>query len=184
MNFLAIPCFPKLTIRARIGIGLVLYCIGSVVVVIIHAVPLAISSNNGLVSNAQLAFLLIPMLIFALGEVLSAVSGTNTYCYPNDYNIVPLLALEFIYAQSPESMKGLLTGLFYFFLGIASIPSAALYYLYKTTLENKILLPFYIALTIITVGLVRLWITNTVIVSVCACAGPWYSVLYSDCSSI
>ena len=61
--------------------------------------------------------------------------------------------LEFIYAQSPESMKGLLTGLFYFFLGVASIPSAALYYLYKTSLENKTLLPFYIALTIITVRL-------------------------------
>ena len=82
--------------------------------------------------------------------------------------------LEFIYAQSPESMKGLLTGLFYFFLGVASIPSAALYYLYKTSLENKTLLPFYIALTIITV---RLFVNTKHLdwfQCVCVCVCRWW----------
>ena len=60
--------------------------------------------------------------------------------------------LEFIYAQSPESMKGLLTGLYYFFLGLTSIVSSAMYYLYKDNLDqNKVLLPFYTAFTIIQV---------------------------------
>ena len=61
-------------------------------------------------------------------------------------------ALEFIYAQSPESMKGLLTGLYFFVLGLTSIPSSALYYLYKDSLKNRVLLPFYAAFTIIMVG--------------------------------
>ena len=74
MNFLVIPCFPKLTIRARIGIGLVLYCIGSLMVVAIHAVPLA-SYTESSVSDAQLGCLLIPMVAFALAEILTVVSG-------------------------------------------------------------------------------------------------------------
>ena len=60
--------------------------------------------------------------------------------------------LEFIYAQSPESMKGLLTGLYFFVLGLTSIPSSALYYLYKDSLKNRVLVPFYAAFTIIMVG--------------------------------
>ena len=60
--------------------------------------------------------------------------------------------LEFIYAQSPESMKGLLSGLFYFFLGLTSIPSSALYYIYKDSRENRVLVLFHAAFTIIMVG--------------------------------
>ena len=60
--------------------------------------------------------------------------------------------LEFIYAQSPESMKGLLTGLFYFFGGLSSIGSSLMFYLYSRSLENKTLVPFYTALTIVQVS--------------------------------
>ena len=77
VNFLFIPCFPKLTIRARIGIGLVIYCIGSVVLVIIHAVPLASEGQHSIVSRAQLACLLIPTSIIALAEVFTVISGKN-----------------------------------------------------------------------------------------------------------
>ena len=63
-----------MTIRTRIGIGLFLYSVGSAVVVTIHAVPLA-SDKHSTVSNIQLICLLIPMVIFALAEVLTVVSG-------------------------------------------------------------------------------------------------------------
>ena len=80
VNFLVIPGLPKLTIRARIGIGLVLYCIGNIAVVTIHAVPLA-SNLHSRVSNVQLFCLLIPVSIFALAEVLSIVSGLTVPIY-------------------------------------------------------------------------------------------------------
>ncbi|CAI8051370.1 Solute carrier family 15 member 4, partial [Geodia barretti] len=136
VNFLVIPSLPKLTIRARIGIGLVLYCIAGLCVVVIHAVPLAqhTTHQRSEVSGIQLAFLLIPVLIIALAEVLTTVS-----------------VLEFIYAQSPESMKGLLSGLFYFFLGLTSIPSSALLYIYRESRENRILVRFHAGFTVIMV---------------------------------
>ncbi|CAI8024642.1 Protein NRT1/ PTR FAMILY 5.8 [Geodia barretti] len=137
VNFLVIPSFPKLTIRARIGIGLVLYCIGSVVVLIIHAVPLA-NHKQGTISNVQLGCIFIPIVIFAMAEVTTLVS-----------------VLEFIYAQSPESMKGLLTGLYYLFRGLSSTVSSALFLLYKNSIKNRELSPFYAVFTIVqVVGLV------------------------------
>ena len=78
VNFLFIPCFPKLTIRARIGIGLVLYCIGSVVLMIIHGIPLASEDQHSIVSRAQLVCLLIPASIVALAEVFTVISGKRT----------------------------------------------------------------------------------------------------------
>ena len=63
-----------------------------------------------------------------------------------------LAVLEFIYAQSPESMKGLLTGLYYLFRGLCSIPSSALFFLYKDSIRNKELSPFYGAFTVVQVN--------------------------------
>ena len=74
VNFILIPCFPKLSIRARIGIGIALYCIGSVAVVIIHAVPLA-SGKDGTISNVQLGCVFIPTVIFGMAEGMTLVSG-------------------------------------------------------------------------------------------------------------
>ena len=61
--------------------------------------------------------------------------------------------LEFIYAQSPESMKGFLTGLFFFFDGFSSIFSSAVYYKSPEKLQNKNLVLFYAAFTIIQVSI-------------------------------
>ena len=61
------------------------------------------------------------------------------------------IALEFIYAQSPESMKGLLTGLFYLILGLTSILSSGVYYAYSHTLEDRRLAPFHGVFTLIQV---------------------------------
>ena len=90
VNFLVIPCCPKLTIRSRIGIGLVLYCIAGVSLLIIHAVPLVHGSGNSKVSATQLAFILIPALIIALAEVLTTVSGEdiNHLYYSMVYTVV------------------------------------------------------------------------------------------------
>ena len=71
VNYCLIPCFPRITIRARIGVGLVLYCIGNVAVVIIHASE----DWNGHITKTQLFFLLLPMAIFGFAEVLTIVSG-------------------------------------------------------------------------------------------------------------
>ena len=60
--------------------------------------------------------------------------------------------LEFIYAQSPESMKGLLTGLYYLFRGLSSTVSSALFLLYKNSVKNRELSPFYAVFTIVQVN--------------------------------
>ena len=76
VNFLVIPCFPKLTIRARIGIGLLLYLVGNIAMVVIHAAPLA---THATVTGVQLGCMLIPVTIFAIAEVLTVVSGINLH---------------------------------------------------------------------------------------------------------
>ena len=73
VNYCLIPCFPKITIRARIGAGLVIYCIGNVVVVIIHVVACG-QDWNGAITKNQLFYLLLPMAIFGFAEVLTNVS--------------------------------------------------------------------------------------------------------------
>ena len=60
-------------------------------------------------------------------------------------------ALEFIYAQSPESMKGLLTGLFFFLFGIISIPSSVVFYAYSGSTEDQKLVRLHGAFAIIQV---------------------------------
>lgn len=47
------------------------------------------------------------------------------------------VVLEFIYAQSPEQMKGLLTGLFYLIFGLFS-GSATLFFLYYPANSNHL----------------------------------------------
>ena len=73
VNYCLISCFPKITIRARIGAGLVIYCIGNVVVVIIHVVSCG-QNWNGAVTKTQLFSLLLPMAILGFAEVLTNVS--------------------------------------------------------------------------------------------------------------
>ena len=61
------------------------------------------------------------------------------------------LGLEFIYAQSPESMKGLLTGLFYCIFGIFSGVAVLVFYKFpKSTLNGtNTILWFYVIFTVI-----------------------------------
>ena len=73
VNYWLIPCFPKITIRARIGAGLVLYCIGNVAVVTIHATACG-QDWNGHITKTQLFSLLLPMAIFGFAEALTIVS--------------------------------------------------------------------------------------------------------------
>ena len=61
------------------------------------------------------------------------------------------IGLEFIYAQSPESMKGLLTGLFYCVFGIFSGVAVLVFYKFpKSTLNGtSTILWFYVIFTVI-----------------------------------
>lgn len=56
--------------------------------------------------------------------------GDNHTCY-----LLPV-GLEFIYAQSPESMKGLLIGLFYFVFGLCSGSVSFFFYRYLPTSDK------------------------------------------------
>ena len=47
-----------------------------------------------------------------------------------------ITVLEFVYAQSPESMKGILTGLLYFILGIFSGGSTTAFYIFSESSAN------------------------------------------------
>ena len=59
--------------------------------------------------------------------------------------------LEFIYAQSPESMKGLLTGLFYFIFGVFSAVGTTIF---KTMLPYNVLWSYGAVLMICGPGVV------------------------------
>ena len=74
VNYCFIPCFPKITIRARIGAGLVVYCIGSVVLIIIHVVACG-QDWNGAITKTQLFYLSLPIAIFGFAEALTDVSS-------------------------------------------------------------------------------------------------------------
>ena len=78
INYVIIPCFPKLTIRARIGVGLTLYCIGNIAVVAIHTAAL-VHNHWRQVSKIQLFCLLLPMIIFAVAESLTVVASKHNY---------------------------------------------------------------------------------------------------------
>ena len=55
--------------------------------------------------------------------------------YDSSNNYTPHFpALEFVYAQSPESMKGMLTGLYYFIIGLFGAGSTfSFYFFIKST---------------------------------------------------
>ena len=72
INFCLIPFFPKLTIRLRIGMGLAFYFTGNVSVVVIHSAGLGYSDD---ITKVQLWCLLLPVVVFAVAEVLTIVSS-------------------------------------------------------------------------------------------------------------
>ena len=74
INFCVIPCFPKLTIRVRIGIGLLLYCVGMVIIISIHAFS---PNSYRQVRHSEIWCLLLPIIIFSVAETLTVVSGTG-----------------------------------------------------------------------------------------------------------
>lgn len=82
----------------------------------------------------------------------------RVFLFMNTLQVKPLLShhnstlgLEFIYAQSPESMKGLLTGLFYCVFGIFSGVAVLVFYKFpKSTLNGtNTILWFYVIFTVI-----------------------------------
>lgn len=49
---------------------------------------------------------------------------------------MPVAGLEFIYAQSPEQMKGFLTGLFYLVFGLFSGAASLFFYYYPVRINQ------------------------------------------------
>lgn len=70
--------------------------------------------------NPSLQLLFVFLLIFFYPSF--------SVCPPLVIPLLPLQGLEFIYAQSPESMKGLLTGLYYFIIGAFSGVGSLIFY--------------------------------------------------------
>ena len=62
--------------------------------------------------------------------------------------IIIYLGLEFIYAQSPDSMKGLLTGLFYFVFGVFAAVGITIFF----KLNSSVVHLFYTILSVSMVG--------------------------------
>jgi len=85
----------------------------------------------------RLPWLLLPGVLISIGEVL-----------------VFATALQFIYAQSPENMKGLLIGIFYFIFGLFSGGGALIFHWYppnENCLEGttNCILWYYVIIAII-----------------------------------
>ena len=74
INYCLVPCLPKLTIRARLGMGLALYCVGSVTIIVIHAVNVRDEFNTTAV-KVQLYFFILPTAIYSFAESLTIVSS-------------------------------------------------------------------------------------------------------------
>ena len=154
INYCLVPCLPKLTIRARLGMGLALYCVGSVTIIVIHAVNVRDNVN---ITAVQFYFLILPTAIYSFAESLTIVASeeqrylVKTNVFGLTVLFITHAVLEFIYAQSPESMKGFLTGLFFFILGLSNISSSVVFYKYPKSLKSYMLLPYHVAFTIIQV---------------------------------
>ncbi|KAL5499592.1 hypothetical protein EMCRGX_G011037 [Ephydatia muelleri] len=95
INFVAphFLCFMSMSLRFRVGVGYL--------VILMAAVSLIFTEGLPIPGHGHLLCLLLPLMLLVVAEALSVIS-----------------ALEFIYAQSPEQMRGLLTGLFYLMMGI------------------------------------------------------------------
>lgn len=95
INFIApfFPCYMSMSLRFRVGVGYMVIFMAAVFLIFIEGLPLP--------NYVHLFCLNFPIVLMVIGEALSVIS-----------------ALEFIYAQSPEKMRGLLTGLFYLIMGI------------------------------------------------------------------
>ena len=90
----------------RIGIGFVVL----IVVVIILAVMTAIDVLLHLVTIG------ICLFIFTVGEVLSVTAGEQSvYMIFMNFLFCAYIGMEFVYAQSPKDIKGLMIGVYYFF---------------------------------------------------------------------
>jgi MFS family permease len=111
--------------RKRVGIGLALGCLACIVSVIIPAV---------LKIHYSWYWLCIPTVLIGIAE-------TSVY--------IPILV--FIYAQSPDNMKGLLIGCHYLIIGIWSAIAAVVDYFLKqnTSHQNDVIVGYYAVLTAI-----------------------------------
>lgn len=67
-NYCMVPCFPKVTLRVRIGIGLLLYCMS-------YGVAMAVEAVGKSGSQTELCLMGMAIIIYAIAEVFTIVSG-------------------------------------------------------------------------------------------------------------
>ena len=143
MNHIIIPLFPGFRIKLKIGAGVVFSALSPITALVIQ---LVITRNDFSCSDAgfschqpvKLFWIVIPVIFLSIGSMHIFTAGMPLvaslyYCgfidrltllaklnQPNFAVAIVIITagLEFIYAQSPNSMKGLLTGLFYLWYGI------------------------------------------------------------------
>ena len=139
MNHLIIPLLPGFRMKLKIVTGVVFITLVSVMALIIQFVVWKRSSSH----STHLFWLILPIIFLSIGDMHIFTAGRLGHTHQVNHNMqlkssccTLLLALsiltskcitpfntlhtglEFIYAQSPNSMKGLLTGFFYLWYGI------------------------------------------------------------------
>ena len=129
---LLLPCLPSLTIRGKMAVGFV--------IAILPCPSLYSWSTSSpvchLCGDSCESLYLVSYSPSQRSLFSSQVSSFYLVKYPCDVMTFPIdrsTQLEFVYAQSPENMRGMLTGLLYFTLGIFSGGSSVTYLLSHTS---------------------------------------------------
>ena len=124
----------KLKIFSRLWIGLFLYFLGPVSMLIIDLAGHLHSVNDqGVGSHCMFTYVSInETLLYPVLELHWAVLLPPNILLGIGSPIVMTTVLEFISAQSPQSMKGLLIGMFFAFKGIFQLISTIVLFLFST----------------------------------------------------
>ena len=101
INYCLVPCLPKLTIRARLGMGLALYCVGSVTIIVIHAVNVRDNVN---ITAVQFYFLILPTAIYSFAESLTIVAseGQRYLVKTNVFGLTCAISSKFLGRNNME----------------------------------------------------------------------------------
>ena len=123
----------RIKVFTRIGIGLFLYFLGLVSMLIIDLAGHLHSVNDqGVGSHCMFTYSKTDDLIYPVLELHWTVLLPPNILLGIGSPIVVITVLEFISAQSPQSMKGLLIGVFFVIQGLFQLIGSLLFLLFST----------------------------------------------------